>query len=233
MFKMLMRIWKDPVWSSVIAAILLAFLSFVSVKYRHLIAGLWENQFSRTILTSAVGVILVLLLVRLAVNHLRAKKKLVVFVSVGGTCRDPIAKIITERLLKENGISKAIDVMAMAVNDGSDLRVSYGARHAVMNAYNEDLLVNHKCRVVTREVVDRADLILTMSSDVQKALMQKFPDAKNAYLLKEFFGIGGDVENPWPDGRDEVTLEKYKNCFRDLESTLTKNFDKLANALKA
>jgi hypothetical protein len=60
----------------------------------------------------------------------------------------------------------------------------------------------------------------------------KFPQRnEKVYLFKEFFGLDGDVTNPWPDGQDDKTLKRYLDCVNEIRSILTSNFDKLINAL--
>jgi hypothetical protein len=51
------------------------------------------------------------------------------------------------------------------------------------------------------------------------------------YTFKTFFDLKGDVADPWPDGRDEATLSRYRKCADELRQTLSHNFDRVIKAL--
>ena len=51
------------------------------------------------------------------------------------------------------------------------------------------------------------------------------------YLFKEFFGLDGDVIDPWPDGKDDATLARYRNCAKEMQNLIESNFEKLLLAL--
>jgi hypothetical protein len=51
------------------------------------------------------------------------------------------------------------------------------------------------------------------------------------YLFKKFFGLEGDVSDPWPDGKDQDTLVRYRQCANELRKILTQRFDRLVTAL--
>jgi hypothetical protein len=57
-----------------------------------------------------------------------------------------------------------------------------------------------------------------------------FPPGKT-FVLRPFFGLEGDVADPWPDGTDEATLARYAACCRELKEMLEGNFDHLVEAL--
>lgn len=227
---MLKKIWKDPVISKVLAV---ALISLIGTVYLKISPKICTINFSTMI--SVLLAILSFILFGTAIYKIIQKinkSKILVYLSVGGTCRDPIAKVITEQLIIERGIDIKLKVEAMAVNDLSDLKVSYGAKYAVKSEYGQDLLSKHKCKVINKDIYDNADLILVMSQDVLKSLKLKFPTNNDkVYLLKEFFEMDGDIYNPWPDGHDEKTLKKYQNCLNEIKGILTPHFDKLINAL--
>ena len=72
-----------------------------------------------------------------------------------------------------------------------------------------------------------------MSNEVLKQLQLKFPNEKSnkVYLFKEFFGLQGDIKNPYPDGKDEDTLKRYTECANEFKEILTNNLDVLIEAL--
>lgn len=106
----------------------------------------------------------------------------------------------------------------------------------IRELYGQDLLADHKPELLTEKLADEADLILAMDQSLlepRKTGPKGWPDAYKGkvYLLKEFLGLEGNISDPWPDGKDEVTLRKYKDCASELKQILDQHFEKLVKAL--
>jgi protein-tyrosine-phosphatase len=229
---MLRKIWKDPVISKVLAAAIIALISAIYVEVSPILSS--ANFANKISLLLVLISCLLFITSGYKLYKKITKSKILVYLSIGGTCRDPIAKIITEETIKQRGINIKLKVEAMAVNYLPALRVSYGAKYAVKSEYGHDLLAKHKCKIISEDTFENADLILVMSQDVLKLLKLRFPKTNDrVYLFKEFFGLEGDVYNPWPDGHDEISLKKYMKCLSEIKQILIPNFDKLINALKS
>ncbi len=162
--------------------------------------------------------------------HLTKRSKLLVFLSSGGTCRDPMAKAITERVLQGLSLPFKVRIEAMALGPLSKECASYAARNAIREIYGEDLLVRHTPKRVTREELDEADLVLVMDRSL---LMSKILPPQKTYVFKEFFGLSGDVVDPWPDGKDQASLSRYRECAEEMKSIVEANTDRLVQALQA
>jgi len=190
------------------------------------------------IITVVAGVILNLLLnnplkkemIKLPVfkRLFRKKKKLLIYISQGGTCRDPIAKIITLKLLEKRNPNLKLRVEARALGPISRSSVSFAARNAIKELYKEDLLKDFKPQSITADLLNEADLVLVM----EKNLMQKkiLPNEKT-YLFKEFFGQQGDIKDPWPNGRNKETSLRYKDTALEIKNTIENNIDHLLSIL--
>ena len=163
----------------------------------------------------------------------KATHKVLVYVSSGSTCRDPMAKAITEQLLVGRKLKHPVDIYAVGLVP-TKTEASYGARQAIKEMYNADLLRDHKPRPFTDELVDKADLILLMDKKLFNATKDRLPQNKT-HILKEFFGLSGNVANPWRPwgGRDPKTLERYRSCAGELKQILSTHMDTLLNALGA
>ena len=172
-------------------------------------------------------------LVRRLKDQLAGTHKVLVYVSSGSTCRDPMAKAITEQLLVGRKLKHPVDVYAVGLVP-SATQASYGARQAIKEMYNADLLRDHKPVAFTDELVDKAVLILVMDKKLFNATKDRLPRNKT-HILKEFFGLSGDVANPWRPwgGRDPKTLERYRRCAGELKQILSTHMDTLLNALGA
>jgi len=156
--------------------------------------------------------------------------KLLVFLSSGGTCRDPMAKAITERIIQGMSLPFKVKIEAMALGHPSKKSASYAARNAIKEIYGEDILVHHSPTMATQEVLNDADLVLVMDRNL---LISKILPNHKSYLFKEFFGLSGDIDDPWPDGKDQTTLSRYKKCAEEIKSIIEKNADRLIQALQA
>jgi protein-tyrosine-phosphatase len=82
---------------------------------------------------------------------------------------------------------------------------------------------DHRSQPVTRELIDRFDLILTMERNQKEALSVEFPHkAKRIYLLSEMIGLVYDV--PDPIGK---SLVDFQNTYQELEQTLKLGMHKI------
>lgn len=146
---------------------------------------------------------------------------LLVYLSSGGTCRDPMAVVITRALIDERYplAGKTVRVEGGALGPETMNHASFAARHAIEEIYGKDLLADYVPGEVTKEDLDEADLILVMSQDLKND--KKLP-GERSYVFKEFLGKSGDVDvrDPWPDGRDETTLARYRSTAEEIKEIL-------------
>src|SRR4029077_7543334 len=172
-------------------------------------------------------------------RHSRPTPKTLVFLSSGGTCRDPMAKAITTKLFEAHKQKFPVTIRAAGLGPLDKNEASFAARSVIREMYGEDLLADHKPELLSTKLATQADLILAMDESLLKAqkALSVWRDAYNGklYVLKPFFGLEGDVVDPWsperPDGRDQETLDRSKRCADELRGILTQHFDRLVRAL--
>ena len=154
------------------------------------------------------------------------EEKLLLYVSLGGTCRDPMAVIITQALMRNQKVNINLNVKGRGLYL-TDLEVSNGARSAIKRIYKGDLLSSYKPEEITKEICDKADLILVMSGWELSRLLERYPDAKNkSNVFKEFFGFEGDIDDPFGEGK-----KIYLNCANEMREIITAGFERLTKAL--
>lgn len=153
-------------------------------------------------------------------------ERLLLFVSYGGTCRCAMAKVALEQSLKGRHLPYRLRVMSVAHAFGGTNEASKGARRAIYETYGEDFLQSH--RVIRRNpgLLEDADLILVM----EDKLKQGMPTEKT-FNLNEFFGLDGDVPNPWPDDEDESAQKRYSESLRYLRCAIENGIDKIIGYL--
>jgi protein-tyrosine phosphatase len=226
----LLAIWHDPVWSKLIAGAILSGLGLLqklvlqsSVSAPSGLA-VWVN---RILISGASISVLFALWIWF---RRRDRTKILVFLSTGSTCRDPMAKAITSKLLESRKLKHPIEIKAVGLGPIGKSEASYAARYVIKEMYNEDLLKDHKPELLTPELANEADLILAMDKSLLTSRGKTLPEGKT-FLLKDFLGKSGDVTDPWPDGKDEATLSRYRRCAEDLRQLLTENLDRLVRIL--
>jgi protein-tyrosine-phosphatase len=230
--KIVLIIWKDEVFSKLIAPAVGAILTSIWA----LVQSIWISMDFKLLMILFVGISLIGLAAIIIIQKYLEKHrpKLLIYVSDGGTCRDPMASVITQKLFEEHRSTMNVEIKGVALGDASEKQVSYGAKFAINSLYGEDLLSDYECGSITADLYRRADLLLAMETDNITQLHKNFPTIANpnAYVLKEFFGLTGDVANPWPDGKDAKILNRYLACANELKGIISNNFNMLADALQ-
>ena len=74
-------------------------------------------------------------------------------------------------------------------------------------------LSKHRSRMITAEMLQRADLVVVMESQQREALVTEFPWLKGkVYLLTELAGVKGEVPDMGPDESGEA----YRAMVREI-----------------
>jgi protein-tyrosine-phosphatase len=140
--------------------------------------------------------------------------KQIVLVCTGNTCRSPMAEALLRRKLEERGV-EAVAISSAGTGAWDGAPASEGA-YLVALEHGLDLS-SHRARLLTREVVGTADLVLTMARH-HLARAEQLGAAGTAHLLGEFAGREGtsaEVRDPF--GGD---LEGYRETFEELDGIL-------------
>ncbi len=139
-------------------------------------------------------------------------KETILLICSGNTCRSPMAKVILEHKLKDLAKLGQFSLQSAARYAPNNPEASFYARETIKTLYGHDLLAAHKPKSLTRELTEKADLILVMTDGMKYGL----PPAKT-YSVKEYGGGAGDVMDPF--GGD---LDCYLECANELSSIIEK-----------
>lgn len=144
----------------------------------------------------------------------------VLFVCTGNICRSPLAAALLERALKERGLEE-VTVTSAGTGAWDGAPASEGA---YLVGLEHDLdLSGHRARLLTRELVEEADLILTMARH-HRARVDELGGEGHVFVLGEYAGKGGDeVSDPF-GGKIDV----YRDTAQELEALTAAVADRLA-----
>ena len=142
------------------------------------------------------------------------KTKRILFVCTGNICRSPLAAALLQRALAQRGID-GLEVASAGTGAWDGAPVSEGA-YLVGLERGLDLSA-HRARLLTRELVDQADLILTMARH-HRARVDEPGGESHVFVLGEYAGREGDAaEVSDPFGGD---LEVYRDTCVELEALI-------------
>ena len=145
----------------------------------------------------------------------------ILLVCTGNTCRSPMAELILRRSLEERGRS---DVVVSSAGTGAwdSAPVSEGA-YLVSLEHDLDLS-EHGARLLNRDLVEAADLILVMARH-HRGRVEELGGGGKVYLLGEFAGLSGaaaEVSDPF--GAD---IDAYRATFEQLTDLLGRTTDRI------
>ncbi|WP_324669209.1 ribose 5-phosphate isomerase B [Geochorda subterranea] len=136
----------------------------------------------------------------------------ILFVCSGNTCRSPLAAALFRKAWREKGGAVPLEAESAGLSARDGEPASQQARQ-VAQEWGVDL-ASHRARLLTRERLVTARLVLTMTEDHKRRVLAMAPEmAGRVYTLGEYAGSPRDVEDPF--GQE---LERYRATARELES---------------
>lgn len=144
------------------------------------------------------------------------------FVCTGNTCRSPMAASLARKLADERGLADlVVESAGTGAYDGTT--ASDGALLVAMERGSD--LSTHRARTLTAEMIEHADLVLTMG-DRHLARVRELGGLDRAYRLTDFAShgaSGSDVSDPF--GGD---LDTYRATYDELETAIRRVLERLA-----
>ncbi len=141
----------------------------------------------------------------------------ILLVCTGNTCRSPMLEALIKDKVKK--LNKKLEVKSAGLSVIKDDKVNIKARKALKKL---NIVIRHTPTQLSQKALDRADIIITMTIDQKRCLLQNMCYNKTHAMCE---AVGYDIYDPYGG-----SLEQYEYCAKELDEASQIIVDNLVKA---
>ena len=150
------------------------------------------------------------------------RKKVILFICTGNTCRSPMAVGLLRSMVDDNKYE--------VLSAGIAACVGYGATQSAIEAMREEGIdiSDHAPAMLTGELLERADHVFVMSRFHKDEIASWFKSVESKIqLLREFDEVSDDPHYPNVPDPVGAGLDLYRECRKMIKRSLKRIIDTL------
>ena len=144
----------------------------------------------------------------------------ILLVCTGNTCRSAMAQGILEKILNDNNKNDTVTSAGISVYEPS-----CASKNAILALKDMEIdISSHISKALTPDMVEKADLVLTMTNAHRDILKTAMENCKNKIFTLGEYAYDKNEQVPDPYGMD---IDAYKECAVSIENALEAVYKKI------